>query len=102
MGEVELQPGKNLLIIHADLYFYGNAASGFLSKQIARDIADHWNEPRGKMVVKGNPYDVVFRIEGFKKDISPELIFENINPRNNYFRIEEYAHGNISFVDGLG
>ena len=29
------------------------------------------------------------------------MIFENNSPRNNYFRIEEYAMGNISFVDGL-
>ncbi|MCY7293532.1 MAG: peptidase M10 [Ferruginibacter sp.] len=26
---------------------------------------------------------------------------ENTNPLNNYFRIEEYAEGNISFVDGI-
>jgi len=29
------------------------------------------------------------------------MIYENTNPRNNYFRIEEYATGNISFVDGI-
>ena len=29
-------------------------------------------------------------------------IYTNTDPCNNYFRIEEYAHGNISFVDGLG
>ena len=28
-------------------------------------------------------------------------IFQNLDPRNNYFRIEEFSHGNISFVDGL-
>ena len=34
--------------------------------------------------------------------ITATEIYENVNPRNNYFRIEEFAHGNISFVDGLG
>ena len=29
-------------------------------------------------------------------------IYQNLDPRNNYFRIEEFVHGNISFVDGLG
>lgn len=41
MGEVELQSGNNLLIIHATIYFYGNAATEILSVQIAKDIADH-------------------------------------------------------------
>jgi hypothetical protein len=27
---------------------------------------------------------------------------QNTNPRNNYFRIEEFVIGNISFVDGIG
>jgi len=29
------------------------------------------------------------------------MVFDNSNPRNNYFRIEEFAIGNISFVDGI-
>ena len=46
---------------------------------------------------------VFFDINGvYENDLTPEMIFENTNPRNNYFRIEEYARGNISFVDGLG
>ena len=103
MGEVELQPDNNLLVIHAIIYFYGNASSRTLSNQIAKDIADHWNEPRGKVVIKRNFYNVVFDMEGiFEPLLTPETIYENTNPRNNYFRIEEYAHGNISFVDGLG
>jgi len=28
-------------------------------------------------------------------------VYSNTDPRNNYFRIEEYAMGNISFVDDL-
>ena len=103
MGEAELQPGNNLLAIHATIYFYGNAANDFLSRQIAKDIADHWNEPRGKAIIKRNLYNVVFDMEGiYEPLLTPETIYENTNPRNNYFRVEEYAHGNISFVDGLG
>src|SRR5674476_1087743 len=103
MGEVELQPQNNLLIIHSTIYFYGHAANENLSFQIAKDIADHWNEPNGTAVIKRNQYKVVFKIEGvYEKVLLPEIIFENTNPGNNYFRVEEYAHGNISFVDGLG
>jgi len=103
MGEVELQPENNLLVIHATIYFYGDAANDFLSRQIAKDIAGHWNEPQGKVVIKRNFYNVVFDMQGiYEPLLRPETIYENTNPRNNYFRIEEYAHGNISFVDGLG
>ncbi len=103
MGQAELQAGNNLLIIHSAIYFYGNAANDLLSIQIARDIANHWNEPGAKVLVKRLIYKVVFQIEGiYAPNLSPEIIYTNTNPRNNYFRIEEYAHGNISFVDGLG
>jgi hypothetical protein len=48
-------------------------------------------------------YQVVFQIEGiYEPHLTPETIYSNINSGNNYFRIEEYAPGNISFVDGLG
>jgi hypothetical protein len=103
MGEAELQPQNNLLIIHATIYFYGNAANDMLSIQVAEDIAGHWNEPKGKVNVKRNIYEVFFDIKGiYEPSLSPQMVFENTNPRNNYFRIEEYAYGNISFVDGLG
>ncbi|HXS57974.1 MAG TPA: hypothetical protein VN726_17695 [Hanamia sp.] len=103
MGEVELQSKNNLLIIHAVIYFYGGAANETISAQVAKDIADHWNEPNGKVVIKRTQYLVFFDISGvYQNDLIPEMVFENMNPRNNYFRIEEYARGNISFVDGLG
>jgi hypothetical protein len=103
MGEVELLSGNSLLRIHSIIYFYGYAASEALSLQIAKDIANHWNEFHGKVVFKQNNYKVLFEIEGvYEPSLTPSDVFENTNPRNNYFRIEEYAHGNISFVDGLG
>lgn len=103
MGEAELVSGNNALIIHATIYFYGNAANDTLSYQIAKDIAGHWNEPDGKVIIKRNEYSVFFDMEGiYSPSLTPQMIFENTNHRNNYFRVEEYATGNISFVDGLG
>lgn len=102
MGEVELITHRNQLIIHSVLFFYGNAANDDLSKQIAADIADHWNAADAFTVVRNTRCKVLFNIEGiWSKNLSPEMIFENINPRNNYFRIEEFASGNISFVDAI-
>ena len=102
MGEAELKPGNNLLVIHSTIYFYGKAAGEILSRQVAKDIQDHWNQPSAKVLIKRKFYNIVFDIEGiYLPWLTPEIIFENNNPRNNYFRIEEYAQGNISFVDGL-
>jgi len=102
MGEAELQPHKNLLIIHAELIFYGDAANDVLSFQIAKDIEDHWNETRGTVRIGQHRYYVSFNIKGmYNPSLTPPEIYENTNPRNNYFRIEEYANGNISFVDGI-
>ncbi len=107
MGEAELQPHNDLLIIHAVINIYGDAANNALSMQVAKDIEDHWNQAEGKVGIKENlfskkMYDVRFSITGkFDKGLTPEMIYENKNLRNNYFRIEEYAIGNISFVDGL-
>jgi len=103
MGEVELIPNTSQLYIHSALFFYGDAASDALSYQIANDIADHWNSAKGQVRIKNTLYHVLFDIEGiWAKSLSPEVVFENTNPRNNYFRVEEFATGNISFVDGVG
>lgn len=102
MGEAELQPLKNLLVIHAELIFYGDAANDTLSFQIAKDIEDHWNETRGTVRISQHRYYVSFNIKGmYNSSLTPSEVYENTNPRNNYFRIEEYAKGNISFVDGI-
>jgi hypothetical protein len=101
MGEAEIKPASRQLCIHSILFFYGNAASDALSLAIAKDIADHWNEAKGKVRNKNVVYDVVFEIEGIlAKSLTPEMIFENNNRRNNYFRIEAFASGNI-LLDNL-
>ena len=102
MGEAELQKNNQQLIIHSTFYFYGEAASKELTLQIANDISSHWNEPKAKVDIKGNLFEVKFNIEGiYAPDLNPETVWYNDNPRLNFFRIEEFVMGNISFVDGL-
>ncbi len=102
MGEAQLLPQKNLLLINAVIFIYGDAANDAIAKFIAADIAHFWNDANGMVAIKNKTFDVRFNMEGiWTKSLSPEMIHENTNPRNNYFRIEEYASGNISFVDGL-
>lgn len=102
MGEAELQKSTGRLIIHATIFCYGNAANDIISRQVAYDIEHFWNSANGTVNIKSNPYKVIFNMEGiWAKSLTPEMVFENTNPRNNYFRIEEKAAGNISYVDGL-
>ncbi len=101
MGTAEIISQQ--LIIHSHIITYGNAADDAITDLIRDEIESMWNEPRAIILIKGEPYAVVFRITAqCIKDIASVTIYQNTDPRNNYFRIEEYAMGNISFVDGLG
>lgn len=103
MGEASLHKSTQELIITSILYFYGDAADAPLAAQVAADIEQHWNEPLARVRIRNDWYTVRFRIEGIHEPaLQPETVWYNDNPRYNYFRIEEFASGNISFVDGLG
>jgi hypothetical protein len=102
MGEAELIKSTNRIIIHSAFIFYGDAASPSLATQIAEDISNHWNEPKGRSKIKSDWFDMVFDIEGYyEADLQPETVWYNTNPRNNYFRIEEFSMNHVSSVDGL-
>jgi hypothetical protein len=102
MGEIELDKYKNQLILHAVLFIYGDAANDDIAKFVAADIAHFWNDVKGNVIIRNQRYNVFFNMEGvWAKSLTPEMVYENTNPRNNYFRIEEYVTGNISFVDGI-
>lgn len=74
-----------------------------MTRSIREEIETMWNEPQAVVDLKGMRFLVRFAITAaYKAVIDIDEVYSNLNPRNNYFRIEEYAHGNISFVDGLG
>lgn len=103
MGEAQLDRSSLQLTIHSVLYFYGDAASLELSVRIADDISACWNEPKAQVNIKRELYTVQFNVEGvYAPDLDPEKVWYNDQPRLNFFRIEEFAGGNISFVDGVG
>jgi hypothetical protein len=102
MGEAELYNHSQLLI-HSHIITYGNAADEKITEMIRDEIETMWNEPQGSVIINGSGIDVVFKITAdFHPAVTPIEIYQNLDPKNNYFRIEEFAHGNISFVDGLG
>ena len=103
MGEVEIDHSSRTLIISSHLVIYGDASNEQVTNTIRSEIEAMWNEPKGLIHIKGISYLVTFKITAeWEPFISEEEVLANTNPRNNYFRVEEYAHGNISFVDGLG
>ena len=95
-------PENNQLIIHSHIITYGNAADDAIAEQIREEIESCWNEPRAKIWMD-KWYEILFRITArFDPALRPEEVLGNTDPANNYFRIEAFAHGHISFVDGLG
>ncbi len=103
MGETEIDIFNHTITIHSHIITYGDAADEKLTENIRTEIETMWNEPQATVIIKRIPLTVVFRITAaLQSSINEIEIYSNTNPRNNYFRIEEYARGNISFVDGLG
>ncbi len=102
MGTVQLNQQTNQLIIRSVFFFYGNEATEELSKQIALDIQQTWNEPTAKAFINNNWWNIVFEIEGyFTPSLEPETVWYNTDPANNYFRIEEFSPMHVSFVDDI-
>jgi len=103
MGTAELDISNHSLLIYSHIVTYGNAADEPITESIREEIETMWNEVHGLVHIKGQPLNVVFKITAaVQPNILPVDVYQNTDPRNNYFRIEEFAYGNISFVDGLG
>jgi hypothetical protein len=103
MGEAELDKQHKQIIIHSDIITYGDAANPAITESIREEIETMWNEPAAIVLLNGKGYRIVFKIQcSFQPGITPEQIYSDVNPRNNFFRIEEFATGNISFTDGIG
>ena len=101
MGSAELDKGQ--LIIFSHIITYGKAAETSVTENMREEIETMWNEPKAGLLFEGLLFKVVFKItSSFQPAIADIDIYQNLDPGNNYFRIEEFTHGNISFVDGLG
>ncbi len=102
MGIIEILDSRNWLI-HSHIITYGNAADAIITELIRDEIETMWNEPKGTVTFNDETYNLQFKIScQYKPELEAIEIYENDNPINNYFRIEEFALGHISFVDGLG
>ena len=102
MGEIEIDKNRYAIIISSHIITYGGEATEELTERIRKEIERMWNEPKGFVYFGKERYEIIFNVTAeIKKEISELEIFQNDDPRNNYFRIEKFAYGSISFVDGL-
>ena len=102
MGEAYVEASTRQLIIRSNLLIYGNCATDELAAQLRDEVETMWNEAQGRIILDNESYIVQFKIIAEAKPSITELeVLQNTDPRNNYFRVEEFVHGSISFVDGL-
>ena len=101
MGIVEIIDG--VLWIRSTIVTYGHAANEEITERMRLEIETMWNEPHAVLFTKQGGFPVRFEIKGlFQPEITNYAISSNVDPQLNFIRVEEFAHGNISFVDGLG
>ncbi|MFT4154833.1 peptidase M10 [Parafilimonas sp.] len=92
-----------MLTVRSHIITYGNASDAVITERIRSEIETMWNEPEAVVYINKRPLRVVFDITAeWKPGIDMDEIVMNTDGRNNYFRIEPFAHGNISFVDDIG
>lgn len=103
MGIAEFSDLHDRLTIYSHIITYGNAANADITEMIRDEIETMWNEPDAVVFIDDRGILVSFVITAtYLPTIAPEEILGNVDPKNNYFRIEEFSTGNISFVDGVG
>lgn len=103
MGEAEINASGKTIIIHSHIVTYGNSSDEKITELIRNEIERMWNAPEAIVHIKKDPFLVKFSITAeWQPQIDMDEIIMNTDARNNYFRIENYAHGNISFVDDIG
>jgi hypothetical protein len=103
MVEAEILIDKKILFLRGKIITYGNAATAELTKEIADEIETLWNEPNGVVLYNRTPFTVIFSINHFcDPELDAGIVIRNLDPQSNFYRIENNASGNISFVDGLG
>jgi len=103
MGEAEVYTGSKTITVYSHIITYGSVATEDLTESIREEIESMWNEPQGPITLDDTTFTIQFRITAaLRLDISELEVLQNVDPRNNYFRIEPFSQSNISFVDGIG
>lgn len=103
MGEAFLNRDTGELIISSVFVLYGDAADFSLAERMAGEVEDSWNSPHAFVSFRADNFSLRFIIKGdYRPDITPDEIYQNVDPVMNYFRVEHFSKLHISFVDAIG
>ena len=92
----------NTVCLEAAIITYGKAASQVVSEQMNSEISTMLAEPRGRINIDNKLYTLVVNARDFHHPtLSPKAILNNCDPYLDYFRIEHFVNGNISFVNAI-
>ena len=70
MGEVEIDPYHDTIIITSHIISYGNAVDEKVTSLIREEIETMWNEPKGTVYLQGNKFMVTFSISA---ELHPDM-----------------------------
>jgi hypothetical protein len=81
---------------------YGSAASVKIAKAIAKNIQNHWNRPKAKVLIDGVNHTVEFKIKGvFHPNLPQQLVVNNKDQKYLFIRVEDEVSLGVSLMDGV-
>jgi hypothetical protein len=103
MGEAFLDAESGTLWITSVLVLYGNAADSDLAIRVAQEVEQAWNDQSTLVRINNDLWPIRFGIEGRYMDgLTPDEVHGNLDPKMNFFRVENFCRLHISFVDEIG
>ena len=75
MGEAEIHPDHDTIVISSHIITYGEAADEKLTALMRDEIETMWNEPKGIVYINGNKFMVTFSISAA---LQPSIDIEEI------------------------
>lgn len=91
-----------VLWIRSVFVLYGNVASSALARQVAEEVEQAWNDQSALVRIKEDLFSIRFRIEGhFAGALTADEVHGNLDPKVNFFRVEDFCRLHISFVDEI-
>lgn len=103
MGEAFLDQEQGTLTVSSLLVLYGNFADEALAGEVAGEVESAWNQPDEAVTIAGGVVRVRFSVQGrYVPGTTADDIHENLDPRINFFRVEDFCRLHISFVDEIG
>jgi hypothetical protein len=98
-----LQAKHNRVVVSATLIGYGTACSKKLLKQMAYNIAWHWNYPKATITIAGKTYRLCFEVKyQYLPNLQKQWVYNNRSLQNVFVRVESEIEFGVSVMDAVG